>query len=211
MLQGALIRGQFERGEVGRITGLPERSAPQGAERCFASGFACVGNTERSCFAAFSRRRARRSIPPPLPPNVVTTANRVTGFAHAAGRSCSTAPLLYSSGIAETNSVCRGEKPPAIALNLSTTRCGGQLSHFPPLSDGPILVWGHRIDQECLPCCRTNQELFKMGVRKMASERIRRQRYIWSHASRSPATERLVEWEGAGQRACVMLRCRGVS
>jgi hypothetical protein len=44
LLQEALIRGQFERGEVGRITGLLERSARRvlNDERCSASGFACV-------------------------------------------------------------------------------------------------------------------------------------------------------------------------
>src|SRR5260221_5988360 len=68
LLQEALIRGQFERGEVGRITGLPERSARRGLNDVLPAGLLASGTTKGAGSLRFSADGLEDLFPRPLPP-----------------------------------------------------------------------------------------------------------------------------------------------
>ena len=56
LLEEALVRGQFERGQIARITGLPDRSARRILADVIAAGLLGSDMTEGTRVAAVSRR-----------------------------------------------------------------------------------------------------------------------------------------------------------
>ena len=67
LLEEALIRGEFERGEAARITGLPERTARRVLDDTIALGLLGIRNAERQALASVSGRHAGRALPAALP------------------------------------------------------------------------------------------------------------------------------------------------
>jgi len=64
LLEEALIRGEFDRGEVSRIAGLPERTARRLLNDVIATGLLCVRHAEgRGVTAAFRSTRSKLCFP----------------------------------------------------------------------------------------------------------------------------------------------------
>ena len=68
LLEEALMRGEFERGEVARITGLPERTARRVLTDVTELGIACVVNAKGSCITPLPRRARLEELFPRLYP-----------------------------------------------------------------------------------------------------------------------------------------------
>jgi Fic family protein len=61
LLNEALIRGEFERGEISRITGLPERTAGRILSDVIATGL-LASDTPKGCVSTLSYRQSRYFI-----------------------------------------------------------------------------------------------------------------------------------------------------
>ena len=70
LLEEALFRGQFERGEIDRITGLPGPDRKTRPKRRDRRGFAWLRNPQKCRFAALPDRRVRRAVPTAVSGNV---------------------------------------------------------------------------------------------------------------------------------------------
>ena len=80
LLEEALIRGEFERGEIARITGVPELFGPQGFERCHSTWAVGFRHAERESLPALPGTCAGGFVSAFISPDL-TTVTPVAGGA----------------------------------------------------------------------------------------------------------------------------------